>query len=106
MTPEEMKAASFDKIARIVKGIKGDHMCLAAISRVDDVISKLERDVKRFWRRMAQFDKDIMTGKNRMCQMTRTVFPFGERTDGTKCTFEDSYTEAWDPDTKMWGREK
>lgn len=99
-TPEEMKAVAFDKLAHILSKCDEDgDLFHVQIMKMHRVVEKLERDVRRFWKRMAKFDHDIMTGKNRMCQMVRTIHPFcGES--------GESYSEIWNPDTQAWERPK
>lgn len=96
MTPTEMKAAAFDKIVRVVKKLEGDHFLLPAILKIDRIVDKLARDEKRFWKRMAKFDRDIMTGKDRSFQLTREWVSMDDK---------ESSTEFWNPDTKTWERQ-
>jgi hypothetical protein len=102
MTPIEMKAEAFDKIAKMADR---SEPALAKMARIFDIITKLERDEKRFWKRMAKFEKDIYTGKNRMCQLTRYVSP-PIYLDGSSKTDERGYNEIWNPDTKTWERQE
>jgi hypothetical protein len=103
-TPEEMKAVAYDKMARILSKCDEDgDLSRDQITRMHRIAAKLDHDVEKFWKRMAKFDHDIMTGKNRMCQMVRTIHPF-VNADGTPSS-QPGYTEKWNPDTKEWERE-
>lgn len=94
-----MKAAAFDKIAKVADRRE---TALARMDRIFGIIARLERDEKRFWKRMAKFDREVMSGKNRMAQMTRYVSP-PIYLDGTK-TDEQGHTEIWNPDMQAWER--